>query len=116
MRCDSDLVLWTLRLHERNKIDMKNRLSEYETMDNLAKYTEMRSMDLKERLKTLVEEVELLRKDRPLKYIQEKEKLCKFVYNFMSQLKSRWRRFCNGITKSLYRKSGEVGSWDEYRV
>ena len=90
MQSDSDLVLWTLRLHETNKKNIEMKMNEYREMEKIAKQTELAKLDLNEEVAKLEEMVELLRKDRPLIYIEMKDKVCRFMDSFKSRLVKKW--------------------------
>ena len=77
MQTDSELVLWTLRLHQANEETVKRKMNEYKKVELIAQQTELEKInDLTIDLELLEREVQLLRLDRPIEYMKFKDRVC----------------------------------------
>jgi len=93
MQSDSELVLWTLRLHQSYKDKVEHRMKEYKEIERIAKKIELHKLDLREEVSKLEPEVEKLRHDRPLKYIAQKARAC-LLLNKAKTILRRQGRLC----------------------
>lgn len=77
MRSDSALVLWTLRLQETHQSKIDGNMQRYEEIEAIAKITELEKMQLHLDLKRLQDSVDILKRERPVKWIKLKYRALK---------------------------------------
>ena len=89
MQQQSDLSLWTLRLHHVYKDQITSATKEYEELENRTKKKMIETTCMEEEVCRLYLEVQELERERPSKYIRRK---ASFV-EFLNKCHSKWTHF-----------------------
>ena len=74
MRSNSDLSIWCLRLNKESEERLAGKVALYNEVEQKAKESEQKRVLLDEGFQVLDDEVKMLRKARPLKYLFLKAK------------------------------------------
>lgn len=111
MQSNSELVLWTLRLHEINRVKIEVVMDEYRTVEAKAQETELEKLGLNEEVIQLKKQLLLMELDRPINYIETKKKIHQFVRNLKSQASERGKLLKQW--SSRFRKRRKIESYGD---
>lgn len=87
MLTKSNLVLWTLRLHQRYNDKIQNLKGIYNRVESATVDLEMKKIEIQRQLLKLQDEVEKLRFERPIDYVEWKQQF----FTSMQQMRQKFK-------------------------
>ena len=87
IKCDSDLLTWTLKMHSKRNDEIKKRRDDYDDIESKTRMRQVERLKLNEEIKDMKVEIQKLKGQRPEKYMRMKKRLSVTVTKMRSNLK-----------------------------